>query len=257
MSTSPKAILLIDIDSTLVENRFSRMALRTVLQEMVDTTGQTMQALGDEIIAENNYRQANDPDNVLTMDWDDIVNTIAERHDVTLSRPVIELWNEYASADTVDVLDNVHDVLVELQAMDMMLVIATKGLWKYQEPVLQVTGLRDYFEHILTPDITGYLKTSPEYVRDFRAKFPEPPVIHIGDHYKDDVICPLRNGFYSILRAPIDELNQWTPQERTAHIHDYAEQISTYPKDGTDVEPTAVVTSWQEIPETIKQILEL
>lgn len=249
-----QTVIFVDIDSTIVENRFSRKAIGQLLTEIADATGKTPRELGREMWQENSHRQKNDPDNVLTMDWDDIMNTVARRYDVALSDAVLTLWEKFAHIDDVEILDNAPDVLRQLRAPHRQLVIATKGLSKYQMPVLHVTGMTDLFDDILTPDRTGYLKTSPDYFAEYTGNGAGARFIQVGDHYYDDVICAKRNGFASILRAPIDELAHLNPFDRPQKLAAYTDQISTYPADGSDVLPDAVVVSLQELPRVIEQL---
>ncbi len=247
-----QTILFFDIDSTLVENRFSFTAIGLLVTEIAAATGLTAGQIGAEIGKENQHRQDNDPDNPLTMDWDDILVSIAGRHGVQLSRTVIDLWREHGTPEGVDVLDNAPHVITVLKQPHRKMVIATKGLSKYQDVVLRVTGLDGLFDDILTPDKTGFLKTSPGYFATYTRT---PAVfIQIGDHYYDDVICARRNGFHTVLRVPIPELREINPFQRPAMLTDYIAQIPTYPAGGTDVLPDAVVVSLEELPEVIEHI---
>lgn len=247
-------IVFVDVDSTLVENRFSRKVIGILLQEIASVTGKSLSELGEKIVAENSYRQKNDPDNVLTMDWDDIVLTLAARYQVTLSRPLLGLWQDMALPADVEILDNSPAVMQQLKAPHRQLVVATKGLMKYQLPVLRAAGLETMFEDILTPDKTGYLKTTPAYFHRYLSAYPDACFIQIGDHYVDDLICAKRNGFYSILRAPIMELADLTPFERPKRLPEFVSQISTYPAGGSDVLPDAVVVNLAEVPDVITAI---
>lgn len=249
-------ILFFDIDRTLVENRFSWRAFGAVLAEVEAVSGKSGRDLAREIAEENERRQQADPDHALTMDWDDMIISLAARYGVTLRQSPLTLWNAYANADEVEVLDDAPTVLATLKAAGHTLVIATKGLWKYQEPVLRVTGLLPYFDDILTPDNTGYLKTSAGYFGRYvqaGGRF-----VQIGDHYYDDVICARRNGFTTIWRAPEavlqDALRPYDPFERPAQIGAWRQHITTYPLHGTDVVPDAVVVSLQELPAVIARL---
>lgn len=244
-------ILFFDLDGTLVENHFSREAIGTLLGEIAAATELPLETLGHRLWLENQRRQQEDPDNVLTMDWGDIVQWLAQQHGVTLSGTVDALWEQRARADAVIVNDNAPQVLRQLKADHRKLVLATKGLRKYQAPVLRVAGLEAHFDDILTPDITGYLKTSPDYFKAYAAV--DALKIQIGDHYVDDLICAQRNGFKTILRAPIAQLAAYTPLERPAHLAAHVDQISTYPDDGSDVLPDAVVLSLEEVPAIVAQ----
>lgn len=258
-------ICLFDMDSTLIENEFSRDVIYDVLAEVIAQTEATPETLGRAMWQENERRQAEAPDDALTMDWQDIVQTVAQTYGITPSRSVDDLWRAKAHADGVRILDDAPTVLRQLQAMGCKLVIATKGLSKYQQPVLDVTGLGDFFDDILTPDITGYLKTTPAYFDDFCARQrhdygDDLRFIQIGDHYLDDVICPIQNGFYSVLRAPIEALSPLDAFERPSYLYHYRQFIPTYPKSAPyderphPMRPHAVVLSLQEVPAIVQRI---
>lgn len=247
-----QTILFFDLDATLVENKFSRKAIGPLLQEIAEATGQSVDSILREFGAENTRRQQDDPDNVLTMDWQDILMQIAENYQVSLSDTIDNRWTMCAYAHDVDVLDNARSVLDTLKTKQRKIVLATKGLSKYQNPVLEVTGLKTYFDDILTPDITGYLKTSANYFDKYKDV--DALKIQIGDHYYDDVICPKKRGYLSIMRAPIADLEAIAPFERPQHLVEFREQIHTYPKDGTDIVPDAVVVSLEELPEVIEKM---
>lgn len=252
-------ILFFDIDSTLVENRFSRRVVHDVLAPVAAATGHSVQALARAMGAENERRQTTAPDHPLTMDWRDIAQHIAAQHGAALTHDLDALWQAYANADDVEVLDNAPQVLAELKAAGHTLVIATKGLWKYQEPVLRVTGLLGYFDDVLTPDRTGYLKTSPAY---FSCYVQDPslprPFVQIGDHYYDDVICARRNGFISVMRAATPALQSALRDvplaERPQRLAEHHEAIPTYPRQPTDVLPHEVVVSLEELPALIASL---
>lgn len=247
-----ETILFFDIDLTLVDNQFSGKVIDELLQEIVDASGHSVDELMQELDAENTRRQQNDPDNLLTMDWQDMVQQMAQKYGVTLSTSVDKLWLEYAKTEGVIVLDNAPQVLQQLRADHRKLVIATKGLSKYQDSVLEAAKLTQYFDDILTPDKTGYLKTSPAYFDKYRNH--EAIFIQIGDHYYDDVMCAKRNGFYSVMRAPIDALAAYAPFERPKMLEPHLSKIHTYPAAGTDIRPDAVVISLQEVPDVIAKI---
>lgn len=250
-----QTIIFFDIDSTLVENQFGREALDVLIREIADATGRDIRHLGHELWRENKRRQDEDPDHPLTMDWDDILETIAARYDVTLSQRGIDLWRAYADPEKVIINDDAPSVLETLKAQGHRLIIATKGLSKYQIPVLEVTKLLPYFEDILAPDVTGYLKTTPEYFHKY-APDESTLFIQVGDHYVDDVICPKRNGFYSILRAPIEALRHYDAFERPYHLAGNTEAIPTFPEMGSGIRPDAIVMSLQEVPDLVRRIRE-
>ncbi|QPC82811.1 HAD family hydrolase [Phototrophicus methaneseepsis] len=257
MSTPENAIetiIFFDIDATLVENRFSTRVMADILQEIADASGQPRDALGRALVAENQRRQLETPDDPLTMDWGDIALTVAQQYGVSLSQSLDALWEAYANVDEVDLLDDSPAVVASLKAPHRQLVIATKGLSKYQYPVLRVSGLLDLFDGILAPDIAGLHKASPGYHNSYTRTAPDALIVQVGDHYEDDVMAPKRNGFVSILRAPIEELAVHDAFERPQYFPAYADRLHTYPKEGTNVLPDAIVLSLQEVPALINQL---
>lgn len=245
-------LLFFDLDATLVENRFSRKAVAPLIEEFAQKTGQSVDEAFRAFSAENMRRQRDNPDHVLTMDWDDILHSLAQQHAVTLSERIDPRWQRFAHVDDIEILDHSLQVLRQLQAPHRQLILATKGLSKYQDPVLRLTGLDALLDDILTPDITGYLKTSDGYFDKYRSH--TAVKIQIGDHYYDDVICPKRRGYYSVMRVPLEAVCDSSPFERPRHLAELRDHISTYPEDGSDVVPDAVVVSLEELPALIPQI---
>jgi FMN phosphatase YigB (HAD superfamily) len=245
-------IIFFDLDSTLVENKFSQKVIHPLLEELTRASGKNVQELARELGQENTRRQKTDPDHVLTMDWHDIIKTIAQRYEVALSQSLDERWQALALIDDIEILDDAPAMLQTLQADHRKLVLATKGLSKYQNPILKVTGLDHYFDNILTPDNTGFLKTSPGYFEQYQPQ--SALFIQVGDHYYDDVICAKRNGFYNILRAPIKALKAYDPFDRPKVLEQYFDKLPTYPEGGSEVRPDAVVISLQEVPDIVARI---
>ena len=246
-------VLFVDIDSTLIENQFSPKLFRRIVDEMAAECDHTRREIQVAIYRENEYRQREIPNDPTTMDWEDIVNTVARRLNIGRQWSLTADWEKMANADDIDVLDNAVEVMQQLKQPHRKLVIATKGLSIYQLPVLDAVGLTPLFDDILTPDRTGYLKTEPDYFKAYTQNGGD-HFIQIGDHYYDDVICAKRNGFQVIQRAPIFELKRVDAFERPNFIERYKDQIDTYPKEGTDVVPDALVLSLQEVPTIIERM---
>ena len=248
-----KTILFFDLDATLIENHFSRKVFSPLLQEIAEETGVNAKALWKAIEKENQRRQKEDPDNPLTMDWDDMVQTLARSYGISsLSDTVDNLWKTLANLADIELLDNSPLVLSKLKKEHRQLVLATKGLYKYQEPILKLTGLDKLFDDILTPDRTSYLKTSPQFFDKYRQE--EALFVQVGDHFYDDVVCAKRNGFYSIMRAPLPELQHHHAFERPNYLANYSHEITTYPREGSDIRPDAIVLSLQELEDVISAI---
>ncbi|MCA9883023.1 MAG: HAD family hydrolase [Anaerolineae bacterium] len=255
MAETPiQTLIFFDIDATLLENHFSRRVIVDVLQDVADETGHSLDDLGLDLGKENYRRQYKDPDHPKTMDWQDIAEAVAKAHGGNLKKSLDELWVAYAQAEEIELLDDSPSVIKKLKAPHRKLVIATKGLTKYQVPILKAVGLYDLFDDILAPDITGLHKATPGFHDRYTKTLPDSLVIQVGDHFVDDVIAPVRNGFTSILRAPFAELVEYDAFERPTHLDKVLNFITTYPRDGSDVRPHAVVMSLQELPDLISRI---
>jgi len=249
-----QTIIFFDIDSTLVENHFTYPLIAEIMQPVMAASGLSTAQLARALSEENMQRQQAAPNDLLTMDWDDILETVAARYHVQLTEKLIDGWRERSTPEYIELLDHADEVLRQLKQPHRKLVISTKGLSKYQEPVLKAVNLYHLFDDHLTPDSTGYLKTQPEYFAAYTQNGHETRFIQVGDHCYDDVFCARRNGFTAIQRVPIDDLRPLDPFERPAKLAAYRDQISTYPEDGMSVLPDAVVVSLEELPQLIAQI---
>jgi putative hydrolase of the HAD superfamily len=247
-----RTVIFVDIDSTLVENRFAAGIFAEFIAHVATESGASAADVRQALTLENERRQRDDPNNALTMDWEDIAHTVAARFGSHPPASVDALWHERAAREGIDVLDDAHSVLQSLLRPHRRLVIATKGLAKYQQPVLDVTGLGLYFDDVLTPDRTGCLKTEPCFFRAYTSGgFADTLFIQVGDHYFDDVICARRNGFLPVLRAPIAALGAEAPLARIATLAAHAASIPTYRQPEAKVWPEAVVISLAEVPTLI------
>lgn len=236
--------VFIDLDETLIEGPFDRRVWPSILKELSTKTGLPVEPLMNEIVAENRLRQNDDSvPAVVAMDWDDIVQTVAARHGVTLEASVVALVEAHAAETKV--LDEGMSVLRELAAPERALVVATKGLAKYQRPLLDAAGLTPLFHDILTPDRCNALKKHPGYFADWPEK--ARLCIMVGDRYDDDVLFPSAKGFKTVWKqiALPDTLAAADPFAR-ARLYPYA--------DWQTARPDAIIRSLTELPKVIDQL---
>lgn len=237
--------IFFDLDGTLIFNTFERAVWPTLLGELATKTGQPAIALLDLIEAENDARQRDSSTAAVhIMDWDDITQTIAGRLGVTLEANCEALMRANAAA-VGEVLDGGEAILRELDAPHRALVVATKGLLKYQQPVLDALGLTHFFTDILTPDIHGALKRSRAFFGDWprAARL----CIMVGDRYADDVEMQGSFGFKTIWKRPdlSAALQKKDPFTR-ALLHEYDA--------GQSVTPDAIITSLAELPAVVRRL---
>lgn len=247
-------VCFIDLDGTIMVNPFATAVWPVITRELATHTGLSPKVFLREFHAENLRRQHTQPNDPLTMDWDDIVHTIARKHGVKLSVRVIDLVRDNCKAPHIAVLDSALSVLKTLKTEGRRLVVASKGLSKYQMPVLSALGLQPLFDDFLMPDLSGYLKTEFGFYESYVRACNGCLFIHVGDHYYDDVICPKRWGFKSILRLPLRELDLWTAFERPQQLNHFRHHIETYPTEPTSVLPDAVITHLNELPNVVSAL---
>jgi FMN phosphatase YigB (HAD superfamily) len=213
--------------------------------EIAEKSGESFEAVLNLIIAENDMRQNNPAVSAaLSMDWDDITQTVAVRLGVRLESSCEALVREYAATHS-SILDNARDVLQELNASHRALVVATKGLAKYQQPVLDALGLTPLFTSILTPDSHHALKKQAAF---FGAWPSETRLqIMVGDRYDDDVQCPSAHGFKTVWKRPdLSPVFQKKDPFARALIYDYTPE-QTIPAD-------AIIYSLAELPTLVRRL---
>lgn len=250
-----QVVCFFDLDGTLMVNPFGTAVWPKITRELAVLTGLSPKALLHAFNAENMRRQHTQPNNPLTMDWDDIVETVARRYSVQLSVRVIDLVHEHCQPPHIAVLDDADQILPQLRQPHRKLVVATKGLSKYQFPVLRALGLYDLFDDYLTPDRTGYLKTEADYYSRYTYNAGDDRLfIQIGDHHYDDVIRPTDFGFCTVMRLPVPGLTNTPPFERPQQMAQYRHVIPTYREENSDILPQAIITHLSELPDVIERI---
>jgi len=135
--------------------------------------------------------------------------------------------------------------LNELSKPGRAIVAATKGLRKYQLPILDGLGLTSLFTEVLTPDANNALKQDLSFYGNWVGS--TRLQISVGDHYLDDLTAPQSFGFKTIWKPgkQSDEIKRFDPFERAAH---YSFQA------GQTVRPDAILVSLTELPSIIARL---
>lgn len=244
------SIIFIDLDGTLMVNPFEDAVWPVVLGELAQKSGESHEAIYRLIEAENDARQQDaNAAPVSTMDWDDISETVAQRLGVTLEANCTELVRRHAATHS-SVLDYAHEALGALQSPERALVVATKGLAKYQLPVLDALGLTGYFTAILTPDVHNGLKKQRRFFGDWpeRGRL----AVMVGDRYDDDVLYPSGHGLKTIWKPPQGVI----PAQ--LHAKDPVTRARLYPYGDEQAMPaTAMIMSLRELPQTIAELEQI
>ncbi len=241
-----RSVVFIDLDGTLISGPFGPGVWPTVLAELAAKSGLAPAAIYRLIELENDARLANpDMPAVLAMDWDDIAAAVARALGVTLEADVTALAWAHAGPPHSYVLPGGEAALRALDAPDRALVVATKGLARYQKPVLDALGLTPLFDDILTPEVAGALKRD----RRFFGNWPDQAetVIMVGDRYDDDVLYPAAHGFKTI----------WKPENLPLALagHDpFARaRLYAYAPD-QPARADAIIAGLDELPETVRRL---
>jgi putative hydrolase of the HAD superfamily len=216
-----ESVLFFDLDGTLMVNPFGGAVWPRVMADLQAQTGQAADDLYTLIEAEYDSRQADllsDP--IHAMDWDDITRTVAARLGAELRYDLVALVEQYAASHAA-VLDDGLELLPHLQSPERALVVATKGLARYQQPVLDALGLTPHFSAILTPDVHHGLKRDRAFFGDWPGQ--GRTAIMIGDRYDDDVLYPSGHGLRSIWKPAQDQV------PKSLHTLDPFERAQQYP----------------------------
>lgn len=242
-----QTVLFFDLDGTLMINPFESAVWPVVINEIAYKTNLPYTKIMAMIEDENDARQRDEhiaP--IHAMDWDDITEHVARQLGVSITTNCTELVRSHATSHS-SLLPHVHETLGQLQAPNRALVIATKGLAKYQRPVIDALGITHYFTGILTPDSYNGLKKHRRFFGDWPQRAHN--VIMIGDMYHDDVLYPSQHGFKTIWKPnpslTPDHLSLRTPFQR-AQEYPYTVQQS--------VRPTAIINDLLELPSVIDEI---
>lgn len=241
-----KTVLFLDLDSTLLRGPFSSVVFPTILQELSEKSGLAAPEIRRMIVQENLERQQNiHIPAVQAMDWDDISVHIASQLGVKLETFPTQLVQTHAGPPHAYLLDHAQQALLDLNAPWRALVVATKGLRKYQLPIVEALGIAGLFAEIITPDSHQALKKDVAFFGNWpqRTRLQ----IFIGDLYEDDVAPPKSFGFKVI----------WKPQNQPselAALNPFA-RAEQYPYSaGQVVHPDAIIFSLTEAPPTVLEL---
>lgn len=247
MNKKYKSIVFIDLDNTILEGPFESIVFPTIFDELSKKTGQPTDAIRKLVVNENFNRQEDSEISAeMAMDWDDIVQSVASQLDVTLPQNIVlDLVKSNLRPPYIALLDNAVEMLSSLKK-DTHLVAATKGLSKYQLPIVDALDIRPFFMELLTPDTNHSLKKEIK----FYGRWPEMADVKIiiGDHLMDDVVFPKRFGFLSVWKIVDSSIFSCTtsPFQRP--------KLFEFPPHITE-KPDAIVCDLREIPDVIQSIL--
>ena len=246
MTDRPRTVLFVDLDGTIIRGPFEGAVFPVLVGELAGATGLPPGELRQLVLQEYLGRQC-DPHvpPVRAVDWDDIFATVAGRLGVRLQTSALEIVRSCAGPPHAAILEGADAVLGQLSSAHRALVVATRGLARYQRPVLDALGLTPLFADILTPDTHQALKRSLA----FYGPWPRLTALQIsvGDQYEDDVLAPRSFGFRAV----------WKPEGAHPALGELAPcaRPAAYPyAPDQPLRPDAIILSLAELPAVVERL---
>ena len=244
-SATYDTVIFFDLDGTLIDGPFKPVVLPAIFGELAASGLEPTELR--RLLVEENYRRQADPmcPATMAMDWDDILQTLGKQLGIPVKTNAEALIRGHAGPPYANLHPGALEALRFLVKPERALVLATKGLRKYQQPILDALGLTPYFTAILTPESHQALKRD----RAFYGDWPDRAALSImvGDYYTDDVLPTRAFGFQPVWKVTLlpEELRALDPQTRAMAYRYTAEQTA---------QPAAIIQSLVELPEVIENL---
>ncbi|MDX2006988.1 MAG: HAD family hydrolase [Meiothermus sp.] len=169
--------LTFDLDGTLADWPF-RYIVQPHMRPLVENNPGLREALREEY---QSRLGTGEPARIY--DWGDIHHSVKQKLGLSLSFPDIPKLLEAATFEPGMVYGDVLEGLRAFKAQGWSVAVATNGLAKYQQPL--VDRLEIPYDFMLAPDVSG--ATKPEV--EFWDPLPRPRtrVVHVGDLLTHDI----------------------------------------------------------------------
>lgn len=180
--------LTFDLDGTLADWPF-RYVLQPHMRPLVENHPVLREALQEEY---QSRLGIGDPARIY--DWSDIHQSVKQKLGLNIPFPDIPKLLEQATFQPGMVYGDVLGGLAEFKARGWQIAVATNGLAKYQQPL--VDKLEIPYDFMLAPDISR--ATKPEAL--FWEPLPQPraQVVHVGDLLTHDVWGANTAGYQAV-----------------------------------------------------------
>jgi putative hydrolase of the HAD superfamily len=214
------ATISFDLDGVLIQNPFGKGVIprvRTHIRtssRLSDLPVDEADELINAAIREAWSARMRSGDFVAAYDWDSVYAEVCRGFGGDGVPDVATLVSQCCTEDgLIGLLPGAEQCLDELLSRGYDLAAATNGFHAYQWPVLEALGIADRFSRVLSPDITGHAKPSPEYFSGLTDL-----VAHVGDTLEHDVLGANLAGVGSVwLAAELpDSIRSVEPWRRTA-----------------------------------------
>lgn len=206
-----KRWITFDLDGTLMQNPFGKWVFPEIADTVSGQLGKSYDTVA-ELIAEHEFRM-DQGRYVEAYDWDEMLVGLCDRLGIDKPCEIEQLVRKHCVDPKVHLLEpGILEVLEELKRLGYSLAVVTNGFYKFQAPVMEVLGLLDMFEVVITPERVGTGKPDPEILQSLPGKV----VAHVGDRLDHDVQLANRSNLSSILieRSLLDAGIELPPSER-------------------------------------------
>lgn len=205
----PMRWLTFDLDGTLADWPF-RHLIRPHMQALL-AQPTIRQALREEY-----QRRLTLDDPTQVYDWGDIHQSVQKKLGLEQVFPNISKLLFEAVFENGMVYSDVQAGLAAFRAQGYQIAVATNGLAKYQQILVDKLGIT--YDLMLAPDISQALKPDPAFWNPVRSEATE-TVVHVGDLLSQDIWGANSAGFTAvwIWRTMPEEWRATPVTERTRH----------------------------------------
>lgn len=233
--------LFIDLDNTLVVNPLGRYVLPKIY-DLLSRKYNVNRVMVENYLTKRHLELIKE-DPLKAFDWDYILQEFIRKyigHELSEIDLVRDQRNECYK---VYVFEDVKEALEKFREESYITILATNGLSKYQDCVIEFSGLRKYFEELRTPDIVGCLKDSKCFY-DLGTIDSEEKVlkISVGDDLYFDVYSPSRYGVRTIF------INRSSRSLKNIYLEFF--QI-----DYSYAKPDKIITTFKNLSKAILEVL--
>jgi FMN phosphatase YigB (HAD superfamily) len=212
-------VVSFDLDGVIMRGPFVTSVRPRVWAHLSQSSGLAHLAAEDrerhiwQAVRGEHDRRLSERDHVGAWNWQSIYDDVSRGIG---GEPVPDLATIVREACQIDsavmLLPGAASGLQRLADAGARIVAITNGYYAYQWPVLEVLGVANLFEAVITPDVAGFAKPDP---RIFGLV---PGLIgHVGDLLLHDVLGANLAGIQSIWIDPElpEAFRGWSPAERT------------------------------------------
>lgn len=261
-------VISFDLDGVLLDDPLADTLFREVIEDLARQIaprwGWPLERAIEEIRQRlgNRYRQLlrHPATEVAAYNWESHFHAVGQElgaiHPVDLMG---RLRAFFADGHPIACFPDAHVTLERLSGSGARLIAVSNGYACFQEPLLAASGLRRYFDVVVTADRARAAKPNPAIFRYAASHVPGDRWIHVGDSLFHDVLGGVRAGVETIWlwRDMPEDLRRLAPKERVRAMEqpalvealtlrmkrEGAEKVPSLPR------PDAVIAGLEELEE--------